>query len=99
MPTNDQVAEIQKSLESKFMEILSQPDVVIPAEEISDGALTGEQRATLQAVLESEMPTPAEIEQQAEIAEHNAAVQKKRDEKQARKLARRVSQIKRRRSR
>jgi hypothetical protein len=45
------------------------------------------------------MLTPEEIVQQAKIAQHNAEVQKKRDERQARKKARRAAQGNRRRRR
>lgn len=99
MPTNDVdnveatkiYAKLKDELEERFLRILAQPDVVIPDEEIAeDGKFTEDQRATLQAVLESEMPTPDEIVEQAKVAEHNAGIQRKRDEKQARKKARRA---------
>lgn len=92
MPTNpEQAACSQDDLEEQFLRILAQPDTVIPDEEIAkDGKFTEEQRATLQAVLESEMPTPVEIEKRAKIAAHNAEIQRKRDEKQAQKKARRA---------
>ena len=73
------------------MRILAQPDVVIPDEEIAkDGKLTEEQRETLQKVLEAEMPSPEEIEQAARIAEHNAEVRRKREEKLAKRRERRA---------
>jgi hypothetical protein len=97
MPTNEQVAEkqevadLQTRLEEKFLRILAEPDVVIPSEEIAkDGKLTEEQRATLQKVLESEMPTPEEIQQSARMAKHNEEIRLKREEKQAAKKARRA---------
>jgi hypothetical protein len=102
MPTqdNEEVEEIQTALEAKFMDILSQPDVVIPEEEIAeDGEFSEEQRATLQAMLKAQMPTPEAIQQQIKMTAHNAEVQKKRDERQARKRARRALTNKRRRSR
>jgi hypothetical protein len=101
MPTqdNEEVEEIQTALEAKFMDILSQPDVVIPKDEIADDGFSEEQRATLQAMLKSEMPTPEQIQQQIKMTAHNAEVQKKRDERQARKRARRALTNKRRRSR
>ena len=95
MPTNDQQVEaLQEKLEQKFLEILSQPDVVIPADEIED-EFTEEQRATLQSVLEAEMPTPEEIQQQIEIQKHNAEVKAKREERLARREARRGHKRKR----
>jgi len=83
-------------LEATFRKILEQPDVIIPEAEIDD-ELSEEQRATLQAVLEAEMPTPEEIQERAEIAAHNAEIQRKRDEKTARKRERRANQRRRRR--
>ncbi len=80
MGANDQVVgakELESQLEAKFMEILSIPDVVIPADEI-DGELSEEQRATLQSVLEAQMPSPEEIQQSIEIAKHNEEVRMKR---------------------
>ena len=93
-------AEAHAKLEEKFMEILSQPDVVIPADEMpEDGEFDEDQRATLQAVLDAEMQTPEEIERDIKIAEHNAEVQRKRDEKQAMKRARRANRVKSKRRR
>jgi len=87
-------------LEATFKSILEQPDTVIPAEDYPvDGEFNAEQRATLQKVLEAELPSPEEIEQRAKRAAHNAEIQKKRDEKQARKRARREAQGKKRRRR
>lgn len=107
MPTNEQVADetqetadLQAALEEKFLRILAQPDVVIPDEEIAkDGKLTEEQRETLQKVLEAEMPTPEEIAQAARIAEHNAEVRRKREEKLAKRRERQAKQPKKRRRR
>ena len=78
-------------LEATFKQILEQPDVVIPSEEIEDGELNEDQRATLQKVLEAELPTPEEIQQRAEIAAHNAEVQRKREERLARRAERRAN--------
>ena len=84
---NEQEAAL-KALEDQFKKILEQPDVVIPAEEI-DGELTDAQRATLQTVLESEMPTPEEFEEDARIMEHNQKVHWIRQANLARRRARR----------
>jgi len=89
-------------LEATFKAILEQPDSVIPAEEIAEGGeFTDEQRATLQAALQAHMPSPDEIMQRAACAEHNAEIHRKREEKQAKKRARRELGLKpkRRRSR
>ena len=100
MPTYEdyeqaQAEELHSELEQKFLKILSQPDAMIPSEEISeDGELDEEQRATLQSVLAAEMPTPAEIERDIKLAEHNAGIQRKRDEKQALKRVRRATRVK-----
>ena len=106
MQTNDQVVDpkdvkaIEEELEAKMLRILAQPDVAIPDEEIAvDGSFSEEQRETLQTLLEAEMPTPEEIEQQIKIQAHNAEIQQKRDERQAKKQARRKIIGKRRRRR
>jgi hypothetical protein len=101
MPANEQVtdqeqaAQIHSELEEKFLKILSQPDAVIPADEI-EGELSEDQRATLQSVLEAEMPTPEEIERDVKIAEHNAEVQRRRDKKLARRRIRQQAKGKKR---
>ena len=77
-------------LEETFKKILEQPDVVIPEEEIQDGELSEDQRATLQSILEAELPTPEEIEQRARIAEHNAEIRRKREEDLAKRRERRA---------
>lgn len=98
MPENEPVSSVHADLEAKFLEILSQPDVVIPKDEIpGDGEFSKEQRATLRAVLEAEMPSPEEIERDIKIAQHNAEIQQKRDRRQAAKRARRDAQRRRRR--
>jgi len=82
--------EVVFDLEATFKAILEQPDSVVPAEEIADdGEFTDEQRATLQAALQAHMLSPEEIMQRAECAAHNAEVHRKREEKQAKKRARR----------
>lgn len=95
MPTSEELAQIEKGLEERFMQILSEPDVIIPAEEI-DGELSEEQRATLQSVLEAEMPTPEEIQQYAEIAEHNHKVERERKVKLLKRKIRRITKGKKR---
>ena len=87
MSPNDQVDALQAKLEEQFLQILSQPDVVIPADEI-EGEFTEEQRATLESVLKAEMPSPEEIQKQIEMAKHNAEVKAKREERLARRKAR-----------
>ena len=46
------------------------------------------QRATLQRILDTAMPTPEEIARDARINEHNQQIKKKRDEKLARRRER-----------
>lgn len=95
--------------EEKLLAILNHPDLPEPIEqsaaEVLDedsGNLDEEQRATLQAILQSKMPTPAEIERDAKMAAHNAEIQRKRNEDLARRRERRAKtnkNKKRRRSR
>lgn len=72
--------------EKKLLEILGLPDLPeLPPEE---GELDEEQRAFLSRLLTSQMQSPEEIARDAENAEHNAEIQKKRDEKIARRRER-----------
>jgi hypothetical protein len=83
--------QVRSELEEKFMAILSQPDVVVPSEEI-DGEFTEEQRATLQAALVAELPSPEEVEQEACLMEHNQKVYWARQADLARRRVRRAKQ-------
>jgi hypothetical protein len=94
MPTKEELEALEGALEEKFKKILALPDVVIPADEV-DGAFTEEQRATLQAALEAEMPSAEEIECDAGIAEHNQKVHWARQAKLAQRRARQTEQGKR----
>jgi len=98
MPTSEEVTQIESELEERFMQILSEPDVVIPAEEI-DGEFTDEQRELLQTVLKATMPSPEEIQQYAECAEHNDKVQRVRDFELMQRKIRRITKGKRKRGR
>jgi len=92
--TNEPIVDaeqIRAELEEKFMAILSQPDVTIPAEEI-DGGFTEEQRATLQAALVAELPSVEEIEQEARLVEHNQKVYWARQADLAKRRVRRAEQ-------
>lgn len=92
MTPNDPVP---KTDEEKLLAILDDSS----DEEILDGATsyldaladTGEEGQEIADAVRT-MLTPEEIIRQAKIAEHNAEVQKKRDEAQARKRARREAQ-------
>ena len=92
--------------EEKLLAILSQPDsdksldhAVAEGVDEEFGKLNEKQRALLTAIMRSEMPSPEEIARDARMAAHNAEIQKKRDEKQARKRLRREQNNPRRRSR
>lgn len=91
----EQAEELREELESKFLEILSLPNVVIPADEIQ-GEFTEEQRAMLQSVLETEMLSPEEIAQSISIEKHNMEVQRAREERLARRRSRQVKKRRRR---
>lgn len=92
MPTNDQdlsleeAKEVSSKLEDMFLSILNSDDE--EGEEESGPELSEEQRATLQKVLEAELPSPEEIMERAKIAEYNAEIQRKREEKLARRKGR-----------
>jgi hypothetical protein len=96
MPTKEELEALEGALETKFKEILALPDVTIPADEI-DGEFTEDQRATLQAALAAEMPSPEEIERDAKIAEHNQKVHWVRQAKLAKRRARQAERKKHRR--
>jgi hypothetical protein len=76
--------------EEKLLAILSQPDEPLAEVEQVDkiNELNELQQETLASLLESGMPSPEEIIRDAQIAEHNAVVQRRRDERLARRRAR-----------
>lgn len=89
MSTNDPVA---KTDEEKLLAILnddSDTEILEGATNYLDAlAGTGEEGQEIADAVRT-MLTPEEIIQQAKIMEHNAEVQRRRDEKQAQKRARR----------
>ena len=84
--------------EEKLLAILEQPDVE-PVEDAAPLVLDEKQRATLQRLLDKQMPSPEEIARDAEINEHNAEVQRLRQVKLARRQERQAKNPKRRRRR
>jgi hypothetical protein len=92
--------------EETLLSILDQPDLT----EVPDGLeavqsveavnkLDELQRATLQALLEGDLPTPEEIQRDAKIAEHNSEIQRKRDERLAKRREKQARSNKKRRRR
>lgn len=98
MPTNDPVL----TDEEKLLAILnddSDQEFVEGAENYLNAlAGTGEEGKEIADAVRT-MLTPEEIIQQAKIEQHNAEIQRKRDEKQALKRARRAAKTKKRRRR
>lgn len=94
-----------QDLEAKLLAILSEPEKKAEAldaiEKAADGdeTLTDDQRATLQALLDVGMPTPADIAIRAECAEHNAEIRAKRQIELALRKERRAKRGKKRNNR
>lgn len=80
--------------EQALLDILNADDLLdaaeVSEEEASEAdlALDDAQRELLSSILQSNMLSPEEIEQQAEIDAHNAEVKKRRDAKLERRRAR-----------
>lgn len=80
--------------EQALLDILSADDLLDAAEideseaGEDDIALDDDQRAALASILNSNMPSPKEIEQDAKNAAHNAENKKRREAKLARRRAR-----------
>lgn len=76
--------------EEKLLAILSQPESKYAEyDAMGDTEVLDQKEAeTLGAILNSSMPSPEEIIRDAKIAQHNAAVQKKREERLAARRAR-----------
>lgn len=98
------MSEDTEDLEAKLLAILSQPEetekVVDAIEKVDAGeeaTLSEEARETLASLLQAGMPTPQEIIRDAKIAEHNAEVQRAREEKLAKRRERQAKRGKRRR--
>jgi len=85
--------------EEKLLAILNQPDVEPSPPDGEEEALSEEERRTLGQILESEMPSPDEIVQEAQIAEHNAKIEQRRQEKLAARRAKQAVLGKRKRGR
>ena len=102
MKANDQelsleeAEAIQAKLEQTFLSILNEDDdhVKDPNDNLD---LSDEQRATLKAVIESEMPTPEQIIERAKLYKHNQEVQQRREERLARRMQRQGKPKRRRR--
>lgn len=84
-------------LEVKLLEILNKPDLfeelaesVDTVEDDGVDALTEDQRATLTTLMSCGMPGPEELIRDAKMAEHNAKVQQKRNERIARRKERKA---------
>ncbi len=76
--------------EEKLLAILNQAGTEAVAKTNEIDGFSDKQRATLQRILDTAMPTPEEIARDARINEHNQQIKMKRDEKLARRRERRA---------
>lgn len=76
--------------EEKLLAILNQAVVETVDKTNEIDGFSDKQRATLQRILDTAMPTPEEIARDARINEHNQQIKVKRDEKLARRRERRA---------
>lgn len=89
------MSETAEELEAKLLAILNEPeqteDLVDTIEKSADGKeLSEDARATLASLLQAGMPTPQEIVREAEIAQHNAAIDRARKVDLAKRRERRA---------